>query len=450
MGVIGTAVVEVRDALPILEDSLRGKLDIDGEAVTAGTLPPSSSEPSRAHLIEAPGRYGSLVGNKQNDKRCVVVGLKGLNNLLGHDGAGHLGTGVRSNGVDEDVVLLALESKRLGETEDTALGRGVVGLTEVSVNTAGRGGVEDASILLLQHVWPSSLCDGVRSEQVNLVDDIPLVVCHVGKGLVAEDTGVVDDNVDATPCVNSSLDDSLAVLNISLVANSLTTEFLNFLNNIVRVDQIVDNDLCASLSQLESVDATETSTTTSDKSDLSAEVELLTLGVGRKLASLLEELESVGRALWVLWLREVNDILPLSSNGARCKGLVGLEVNTIGTLPSQLSNVTSACLEYRTGLGVRLVCKDSDKRDNPLRLQLREDVGGHDSLSHSAGCDRRDDVAEDVVLQTLLCERLGETNKGKLRSWKGSQHMFSCFLGNTYRSSSSGRKSQTDQQPMQC
>jgi len=63
------------------------------------------------------------------------------------------------------------------------------------------------------------------------------------------------------------------------------------------------------------------------------------------------------------------------------------------------------------------VCEDGDKRDDPLGLQLREDIGRHDRLGHSAGSDRGNDVAEDVVLQTLFRERLGKSNEGKLSSY---------------------------------
>jgi hypothetical protein len=252
---------------------------------------------------------------------------------------------------------------------------------------------------------------------VNLVDDVPLVVGHVGESLIAEDASVVDDNVDATPGVNGCLNDSLAVLHIGLVANGLSTELLDLLNNIVRVDKIVDDDLCAALGQLKSVDATKTSTSAGDNSNLAREVELLTLGVGRELAGLLEQLKSIGRTLGVLRLREVDDILPLGSNSARCEGLISLQLNTLGPLPAQLSDVTSAGFENSTGLGVRLVCEDSDERDNPLRFQLREDIGRHDGLGHSAGSDRGNDVAENVVLQTLLRERLGKPNKGELSSY---------------------------------
>tara|TARA_R110002003_G_scaffold193_6_gene14968 strand:- start:5332 stop:5697 length:366 start_codon:yes stop_codon:yes gene_type:complete len=118
----------------------------------------------------------------------------------------------------------------------------------------------------------------------------------------------------------------------------------------------------------------------------------------------------------MLGLGEVDDVLPLGSNRAGCQGVVGPEQSTRGSLPAQLGNVTSTSLEYRARLGRRLVCEDGDERDDPLRLQLLEDIGRHDGLGHSASGDGCDDVAKDVVLETLLCERLCKANQGEFGS----------------------------------
>lgn len=118
---VGTTIVKIGNALPVLENGFGSKLDIDGKAVTASALPPGSSEPTRTHLVKATSRYRSLVRDKQDDEGGIVVGLESLNDLLRHDGAGHLCTGIGGNGVDEDIVLLALKSKGLGKTKNTAL-----------------------------------------------------------------------------------------------------------------------------------------------------------------------------------------------------------------------------------------------------------------------------------------------------------------------------------------
>lgn len=83
--------------------------------------------------------------------------------------------------------------------------------------------------------------------------------------------------------------------------------------------------------------------------------------------------------------------------------------------------MTRARLEDSASFSGRLVCKDSDERDNPLRLHLLQDIRRHDGFGHSAGGDRGDDVAEDVVLQALLGERLGEANESEFGGCRGQQ-----------------------------
>src|SRR5690606_642046 len=46
---------------------------------------------------------------------------------------------------------------------------------------------------------------------MDLVDQIPVGIGHLGKTLVAQDAGVVDDNVHATEVVHGALDDLVTV-----------------------------------------------------------------------------------------------------------------------------------------------------------------------------------------------------------------------------------------------
>lgn len=78
--------------------------------------------------------------------------------------------------------------------------------------------------------------------------------------------------------------------------------------------------------------------------------------------------------------------------------------------------MTTTGFEYTSSLGGGLVCKDCNKRDDPLGLQLLKDIRGHHSLGHSASSNRGDDVAEDVVLETLLCKCLSKANEGQFGS----------------------------------
>jgi hypothetical protein len=105
--------------------------------MATSTLPPGCCDPSLTSLIEPASWLRSLVGAEKHHKRSNVIGLERLNHLLGHDGAGHARTGIWRDCVYVDVVLLSLKGKRPGETKDTALSRGIVGLAEVTVDTAG-------------------------------------------------------------------------------------------------------------------------------------------------------------------------------------------------------------------------------------------------------------------------------------------------------------------------
>ncbi|KAG9533311.1 multifunctional beta-oxidation protein-like protein, partial [Aureobasidium melanogenum] len=211
-GVISTTVTEVGNSLPLSTDMFRSQLDINREAVSSRSLPASLCSPTGTDLVKSTSaRLRHHVRAQKHDKRCNIVRLEGLDHLLGHDGTGHVCTSIWCNGVDQDVILLTFSSKSSGETKDTALGGGVVGLAEVTVDTTGAGSVDDSAVLLLQEVRPCSLGNLVGSSQVNIQNLIKLLVVHVGKGLVAEDTCVVDNDVNATISINGGLDDCIAI-----------------------------------------------------------------------------------------------------------------------------------------------------------------------------------------------------------------------------------------------
>jgi hypothetical protein len=130
-GVVGTAV-KGDNRLPVLENLLRGEGNINGEAVAASSLPSSLAAPTATDLIETTSRVRALVTAESKDKRSNVVRLESLNHLLGHDGSGHGGTSIGSNGVDVDAVLVTLKSKGSRETKNTTfLNLSVTGTTHI-------------------------------------------------------------------------------------------------------------------------------------------------------------------------------------------------------------------------------------------------------------------------------------------------------------------------------
>ena len=91
---------------------------------------------------------------------------------------------------------------------------------------------------------------------MHLMNDLPLVISHVGKGLVAKNSSVVDENINAAIGIDGGFDDCLSVYHIGLVTNSLSTELLDFLYDGVWVDKIVDDNLRAEFGEEESICAT--------------------------------------------------------------------------------------------------------------------------------------------------------------------------------------------------
>ena len=93
---------------------------------------------------------------------------------------------------------------------------------------------------------------------MNIDDGVPEVVVHVGEGLVTQNTGVVDKDINASKSINGRLDNSLTVFTRGLVANSLSTKLLDLLNNGVGVDQVVHNNSSTKLSKLQGIGTAKT------------------------------------------------------------------------------------------------------------------------------------------------------------------------------------------------
>src|SRR5690554_7254181 len=137
----------------------------------------------------------------------------------GEQAFGHAGTTGGGNGVDEDVVLAAFNGQGAGQTIEAELGHAVVGLTEVAVDAGGGGGEDDAPEVLLLHLVPRSMSDLVGPFHMNLVDQIPVGVGHLGKTLVAQDAGVVHDDIHPAEVVHGALYDLVAIHHAVRVGN---------------------------------------------------------------------------------------------------------------------------------------------------------------------------------------------------------------------------------------
>jgi len=87
-------------------------------------------------------------------------------------------------------------------------------------------------------------------------DLIPQFVIHVCKCLITQDTGIVDNHVDPTVRINGGLDASIAVLGGGLDWNSFATAPADFIDNVIRINQVVDNNLGSVFGKEQAVSST--------------------------------------------------------------------------------------------------------------------------------------------------------------------------------------------------
>jgi hypothetical protein len=66
---------------------------------------------------------------------------------------------------------------------------------------------------------------------MNLDNQVPIIILHVLEADVAEDTGIVDEDVDAAESLDGSFDDCLTILDTAIVGNGLAASFFDLLND---------------------------------------------------------------------------------------------------------------------------------------------------------------------------------------------------------------------------
>ncbi|MNJ38810.1 hypothetical protein D3C77_336660 [compost metagenome] len=150
--------------------------------------------------------------------------------LLGEQAAGdhHARSGDRGNGVDANVLARAFDGQRVGKTDQAGLGRGVVALAEVAENAGAGGGHDDAAVALLTHDRPHGVGQAEGTLDVNVLDQVPLRFGHLVERTVAQDPGVVDQDVDGAEHLERGGDDFLAFGHRVVVGDSFTPQGADF------------------------------------------------------------------------------------------------------------------------------------------------------------------------------------------------------------------------------
>ena len=95
---------------------------------------------------------------------------------------------------------------------------------------AARRREDDAAVALVAHAArhvPRGVRDAEGAEHVDAVDEVPVLLGDLLERRVAEDAGVVDDDVDLAEGVDRRLDDLRAVLDGVVVRDGLAARVLD-------------------------------------------------------------------------------------------------------------------------------------------------------------------------------------------------------------------------------
>jgi hypothetical protein len=109
----------------------------------------------------------------------------------------------------------------------------VVCLAKRAKQAGGRRGADQPAVLLLAKVRPCRPRALVCALDVHVVDEIPVRLLHVLEADVAQDAGIVDEDVDAPKRVNGRLDDGLALLDRVVVGDGLASSGADLVDDLV-------------------------------------------------------------------------------------------------------------------------------------------------------------------------------------------------------------------------
>lgn len=126
---------------------------------------------------------------------------------------------------------------------DTALTHrgGIIGLAEIAVDTARAGGVDDAAVSLAHKMWPHGFGHAIGAFEVDVHNGTPKGVVHVGERLVANESGIIDQYVDAPEDVERLLYDVLALFDRCSDSTGFTALAADLVHNSPRVCPVNDD-----------------------------------------------------------------------------------------------------------------------------------------------------------------------------------------------------------------
>ena len=189
---------------------------------------------ARAHVEDLVGEL-TLLGDEVRDQRRHEVRIEGVRHrpeqLLREARLRD-----RRDHVALDVVLGALDGEHVREPDQAHLGGAVVALAEVAEDAGAGGREHDPAVVVLLHHAEGGLRDVERALQVHVEHDAEILGLELREGLVAQDAGVVDDDVDLAEVVDRGLHDRGAALGRRdgvVVGDGLAAGLVDLLHDLI-------------------------------------------------------------------------------------------------------------------------------------------------------------------------------------------------------------------------
>ena len=181
-------------------------IDHDGR-YTPGDSERPPGRPGRPAPHRFPGDGTGFVSQPANHRRNQIRAHRRVRG--GVDAVGHSGHGGGHDHVGPHAVRGALDRRRIGQSDDTGFGHGVVGHLVVAVQAADRRGQHDAAVTGVAHQPEGGPHNVEGAPQMDIQHRLEVFVGHLLQRPPPHDPGIVDEDIDPAVAVQRHIDDRL-------------------------------------------------------------------------------------------------------------------------------------------------------------------------------------------------------------------------------------------------
>ena len=185
--------------------STNGNATVNIEVVSSDVIGGRVESKETGHTGNLLGLSKSLEGDALGNLLQVILAELGSHVGLNETGA---------KAVDGDTTSGKLLGIAHGQTDDTTLGGGVVGLAGVANLSDDTGDVDDAAGAFLGGNLEEGLGAVEYSRKVAVDNFLPLLGLHAHNEAVTGDSGVVDQNINSSECFDGFVEELLDLIRI--------------------------------------------------------------------------------------------------------------------------------------------------------------------------------------------------------------------------------------------